>query len=169
MVSSRLHYLCQVHQNHNYYNSSVSHRKLTEKSNKKLKKMAYPFLTHIKLACQTVNTRSILAHPAFVSEWKWFLEGRIKGEIFLIHPLAVVKWHLTKATLPKSAKSQVVSLNHSRIQLLCWLQHMLDSHCSVGLFYPLMCPWWVLSLDTVHIAMNMARNVLTGALQGHAY
>ena len=76
--------------------------------------------------CQKVNTGIGLARPAFVSEWKWFSEGRIKGEIFLIHPLAVVKWHSAKATLPKSAQAQVneSALNHSRVRFVyCWLRH----------------------------------------------
>lgn len=57
-------------------------------------------------ACREVNIRGSVWHvqPSLVNE---FSEGGINGEIFLIHPLAVVKWRWAKATLPKSAKAQV--------------------------------------------------------------
>lgn len=103
---------------------------------------------------------------------KGFSEGRIKGEIFLIHPLAVVKWHSAKATLPKSAKAQVneSALNPSRVRLIyCRLRHTSDqSSQSINrLFHPqcIQGVFFVCFFYTVHIAMNMARDVLTGALQ----
>lgn len=55
----------------------------------------------------------------------------MNGEIFLIHPLAVVKWHLAKATLSKNAKAQVnesayTTRDYSSYMVYCQLQNTLD-------------------------------------------
>lgn len=80
------------------------------------KNVVYPFVSK-------VNARISLAHPAVISEW--FSEGTIKGEICLIRPSAVVKWLLAKATLPKSAKSQLKPQQNTA--------HILSAAAYVGL------------------------------------
>lgn len=59
----------------------VSHGKLRGKARGVYKTRRTP-LSSASCVCGKVNSRIGLAHPAFISEWKWFSEGRIKDENF---------------------------------------------------------------------------------------